>query len=111
MEHVETYRDLEGLNAREQVILILRTGVAGTEPLTYDQLGRFLLISRERVAQIEKRAREKLADQPTQTTPKGLEIPVPTREAFDGLVRKVAGGGPAGRKRPDETASPRERSD
>ena len=40
-----------------------------------------------------------------QTTPKGLEIDVPTREDFDALVRKTAGP-PAGRKRPAETDPP-----
>jgi hypothetical protein len=48
-------------------------------------------------------------DEPTQTTPKGLEIPVPQREDFDAMVRKVAP--PAGRKRPAETDPPREQSD
>ena len=37
--------------------------------------------------------------EPTQKTPKGLEIPVPKREDVMGAIEKVAG--PAGRKRPD----------
>jgi hypothetical protein len=45
----------------------------------------------------------------TQITPGGQEIPVPTRDDFDSFVRKVAP--PAGRKRPAETAEPREQSD
>jgi hypothetical protein len=49
-------------------------------------------------------------DEPTQTTPKGLEIPVPKRGAFDSLVKKVAGR-PAGRKRLAETDPPPERSE
>jgi hypothetical protein len=41
-------------------------------------------------------------DEPKQTTPAGHRIPVPTREDFDRMVKKVA---PplAGRKRPAET--------
>lgn len=46
---------------------------------------------------------------PTQTTPAGEEIPVPTRGEFDAMVRKVAP--PAGRKRPAATDEPRERSE
>jgi hypothetical protein len=52
--------------------------------------------------------------QPTQwTQPKKgepVEIPVPTRGAFEAFVRKVAGRR-AGRKRPDETNQPREQSE
>jgi len=47
--------------------------------------------------------------QPTQTTDKGLKIPVPTRDEFDQFVKKVAP--PAGRKRPAETDQPPEQSE
>jgi hypothetical protein len=46
---------------------------------------------------------------PTQRTPKGKEIPVPTREDFDRFVKKVAG--PGSRKRPDEKRQPPQRSE
>lgn len=45
-----------------------------------------------------------------QTTPAGHRIPVPTREAFERLVKKVAPP-PAGRKRPAETDEPPEQSE
>jgi hypothetical protein len=46
---------------------------------------------------------------PTQRTPRGKEIPVPSREDFDQSVKKVAGAG--SRKRPDEKRRPPERSE
>ena len=49
-------------------------------------------------------------DEPKQTTPAGHEIPIPEREDFDRMVKKVAGP-PSGRKRPDETDRPPEQSD
>ncbi len=49
-------------------------------------------------------------DEPKQTTPAGLRIPIPKREDFERLVKKVAPP-PAGRKRPDETGEPPERSE
>lgn len=49
-------------------------------------------------------------DEPKQTTPAGLRIPIPTREDFERLVKKVAPS-PAGRKRPDETDEPPEQSE
>jgi hypothetical protein len=48
-------------------------------------------------------------DEPKQKTPAGQRIPIPTREAFDRFVRKVAG--PGVRKRPDEKDPPPERSE
>lgn len=49
-------------------------------------------------------------DEPKQTTPAGYEIPVPSREDFDRMVKRVAPP-PAGRKRPAETDAPPERSE
>jgi hypothetical protein len=40
-----------------------------------------------------------------QTTPAGHEIPVPSREDFDRMVKRIAGP-PGGRKDPDETDGP-----
>lgn len=50
------------------------------------------------------------AQEPTQETEKGLEIPVPSRKDFDAVVKKVAGP-PEGHRPPDETDQPREQSD
>jgi hypothetical protein len=50
--------------------------------------------------------------EPTQTIPAkdgDIEVPIPSREDFLNVVRKVAG--PALRKRPDETNRPPERSE
>ena len=44
-----------------------------------------------------------------QKTEKGLEIPVPTKGAFDEAMRKVAP--PAGRKRPDGKDRPQRQSE
>jgi hypothetical protein len=55
-------------------------------------------------------AEDRKTDEPKQTTPAGHRIPVPTREAFDRMVRKIALG-PAGRKRPAETDEPPEQSE
>jgi hypothetical protein len=49
-------------------------------------------------------------DEPKQTTRAGHRIPVPTREAFERLLKKVAPP-PRGRKRPAETDEPPERSE
>jgi hypothetical protein len=43
-------------------------------------------------------------DEPEQTTPAGYRIPIPKREDFERMLRKLAP--PAGRKRPDETDAP-----
>jgi RNA polymerase primary sigma factor len=48
------------LNDRERRILIGRYGIGGTHQQTLEQLGRELGVTKERVRQIEARAREKL---------------------------------------------------
>ncbi len=48
--------------------------------------------------------------EPKQTTPAGHRIPIPTRETFERLVKKVAPP-PASRKRPAETDEPPEQSE
>ena len=54
-------RHVSGLPEREAQILRRRYGLDGEEPMTLDQLGAFLGVTRERVRQIEKRALHKLA--------------------------------------------------
>jgi RNA polymerase primary sigma factor len=48
------------LGDRERRILIGRFGIGGAEPQTLEQLGRALGVTKERVRQIESRARDKL---------------------------------------------------
>ncbi|MEK7521884.1 MAG: sigma-70 family RNA polymerase sigma factor [Patescibacteria group bacterium] len=56
-------RILEGLTEREKVVLRLRHGLGnGTYEHSLDQIGRVLGLSRERVRQIEKVAKEKLKE-------------------------------------------------
>jgi RNA polymerase primary sigma factor len=47
---------LAALPVREQAVLRLRFGLGGGEPLTLDQIGRRLGVTRERIRQIEARA-------------------------------------------------------
>jgi RNA polymerase primary sigma factor len=57
-------RDLLGtLTEREQEVLSLRFGVRGSDCLTFEQIGRRLSLSRERVRQIEAAALAKLRPQ------------------------------------------------
>jgi RNA polymerase sigma factor (sigma-70 family) len=51
---------LSTLTAREQEVLRLRFGMDGAEPLTLEQIGRRLSLSRERIRQIEVEALAKL---------------------------------------------------
>jgi len=52
---------LNELDEREALILKLRFGIEDNQPKTLREIGEMLNISRERVRQIEKRAKEKLA--------------------------------------------------
>ncbi len=51
---------LKELDPREATILRLRYGIDGEEPMTLEEIGKRLHLSRERVRQLEKRAKEKL---------------------------------------------------
>jgi RNA polymerase primary sigma factor len=55
---------LDGLAARERLVLALRFGLAGAEELTLQGVADVLHISRERVRQIETRALRKLRQTP-----------------------------------------------
>jgi RNA polymerase primary sigma factor len=55
-----TRRAMAELDAREREVMRLRFGIDEDEPLTLQQIGDRFRISRERVRQIETRAREKL---------------------------------------------------
>lgn len=52
---------LNELDEREALVLKLRFGIEDNQPKTLREIGEMLNISRERVRQIEKRAKEKLA--------------------------------------------------
>jgi len=52
---------LENLPDRDRKIIELRYGLGGGDPMTLEQVGREIGITRERVRQIEKRALRKLA--------------------------------------------------
>jgi RNA polymerase primary sigma factor len=56
----EVARMLQGLKAREREVLELRYGLGREEPQTLEEVGRRLKLSRERIRQIEERAKEKL---------------------------------------------------
>ena len=60
LEHVRSAVD--GLDSRERVVLALRFGFLGEEPVTLREAGRRLGLSRERVRQIEHRALGRLRD-------------------------------------------------
>jgi RNA polymerase primary sigma factor len=51
---------LRRLDDRERRVLIGRYGIGGAQPQTLEQIGRVLGVTKERVRQIESRAREKL---------------------------------------------------
>ncbi|MEO6826219.1 MAG: sigma-70 family RNA polymerase sigma factor [Microbacteriaceae bacterium] len=52
----ELHKKMEGLPSREAEILRFRYGLTGTDPMTFEQVGKILGVSRERVRQIESRA-------------------------------------------------------
>lgn len=51
---------LEKLNENEQKVIKLRYGLNGHKPMTLEEAGAVMKLSRERVRQIEKRAKKKL---------------------------------------------------
>lgn len=56
----QTWFALSRLPSREQRVLSMRYGLEGTEEHTYEDIGRTLGLSRERVRQLEKSARGKM---------------------------------------------------
>jgi len=53
---------MESLTPREQKVLRLRYGLDGGQPQTLEEIGCMLRLTKERIRQIEKRAKEKLAE-------------------------------------------------
>jgi RNA polymerase primary sigma factor len=58
--HQELSRALKSLTPREQDVLTLRFGLNGSEPHTFESVGKALHITRERARQLELQALEKL---------------------------------------------------
>jgi RNA polymerase primary sigma factor len=56
----EVERMLNHLKPRERQVVELRFGLGAEEPQTLEEVGRRLKLSRERVRQIEERAKQKL---------------------------------------------------
>lgn len=54
---------LKGLNKREIIIIVLRYGLNGEGPLTLEETGKLLGITRERVRQIQEKTIQKLRNQ------------------------------------------------
>lgn len=54
---------LDGLSEREQHILIRRTGLDGDEPTTLEDLGAVFRVTRERIRQVESKAKSKFRGQ------------------------------------------------
>ena len=73
---------LSDLPPREALVLSLREGLDNDAPMTLDQIGRILGLTRERIRQIEGKARGNLRDA---LTKRGLEPsrPAPTASADD----------------------------
>lgn len=62
--HQDLIRRLERLEARERLVIVLRFGLDGAEPLTLKEVGRRLGITREWARKIEMKALQKLGDRP-----------------------------------------------
>ncbi|MBI5166594.1 MAG: RNA polymerase sigma factor RpoD/SigA [candidate division NC10 bacterium] len=56
----EVARMLQSLKPRERAVIEMRFGILNGEPLTLEKIGRKLKLSRERVRQIEDRAKKQL---------------------------------------------------
>jgi RNA polymerase sigma factor (sigma-70 family) len=80
------------LNPRERNILVWRFGLSGDDPLTLQQIGERLGISRERVRQIESRALRVMREQDgLRQMVSALDLPVEIDdEPEDGAPRGVA---------------------
>jgi RNA polymerase primary sigma factor len=72
-ERAVAWRLIERLKSRERAVLMLRFGLEG-EPLTLEQIGRRLGVTRERVRQLEAQALRTLARCQTERTPEPRHI-------------------------------------
>jgi RNA polymerase sigma factor (sigma-70 family) len=75
-------RAVATLGEREREILELRFGLQGSDPITLQEIGKRMGLSRERVRQIESRALGRLREQPAvRGLRASLGLPSPAREA------------------------------
>ncbi len=65
----ELFRLMDTLTPREQKVLRLRYGLDGGEPCTLEEIGRMLRLTKERIRQIEVRAKGKLMHMATEGNP------------------------------------------
>lgn len=57
---LELKHQLSTLKEREQLILVMRYGLDGTQPCTLEEIGQYIGVTRERIRQIEVKALKKL---------------------------------------------------
>ena len=62
---------VEGLSVREQMLMDMRFGMNGKEPMTYREMGREVGLSVERVRQLLKRAEHRIKRQLDDVPPRG----------------------------------------
>ncbi|CAH8310996.1 unnamed protein product [Eruca vesicaria subsp. sativa] len=60
----EVHNLLEGLEAREKQVMVLRYGLQDYSPKSLEEIGKLLRVSKEGIRKIERRAMAKLRDQP-----------------------------------------------
>ncbi|CAG7905729.1 unnamed protein product [Brassica rapa] len=60
----EVHNLLEGLEAREKQVMVLRYGLEDYRPKSLEEIGKLLRVSKEGIRKIERRAMAKLRDQP-----------------------------------------------
>lgn len=84
---------LDDLTEREALVISLRAGLDNDEPATLDQIGKILGLTRERVRQIEKKARERLKTafverglEPYDPSPRPPRTDTPATESDQGEV-------------------------
>ena len=68
----EVGRILSNLTPREQLVIRLRFGIGQSEPRTLEQVGQNLLVTRERIRQIEAKALKKLRNSQVQKIFSGI---------------------------------------
>ncbi|WZZ52620.1 hypothetical protein YC2023_052727 [Brassica napus] len=60
----EVHNLIEGLEAREKQVMVLRYGLQDYRPKSLEEIGKLLRVSKEGIRKIERRAMAKLRDQP-----------------------------------------------
>ncbi|XP_013742568.1 RNA polymerase sigma factor sigC-like [Brassica napus] len=60
----EVHNLIEGLEAREKQVMVLRYGLEDYRPKSLEEIGKLLRVSKEGIRKIERRAMAKIRDQP-----------------------------------------------